>query len=168
MIVSLIGMPGCGKSCMGRAIAKRLGLRCVDGDRIIERHTGKRLQNIIDEQGLDEFLKIEEEVILSITDDNIMLSTGGSAVYSDKAMRYLKSRGPVVYLYCSLDVIKERLGDFSKRGVALRPGQTLESLYEERCVLYEKYADVTVDVSGKQYAKYQARVIAAIQYLCDN
>jgi len=153
---------------MGRAIAKRLGLRCVDGDRIIERHTGKRLQNIIDEQGLDEFLKIEEEVILSITDDNIMLSTGGSAVYSDKAMRYLKSRGPVVYLYCSLDVIKERLGDFSKRGVALRPGQTLESLYEERCVLYEKYADVTVDVSGKQYAKYQARVIAAIQYLCDN
>lgn len=168
MIVSLVGMPGCGKSCMGRAIAKKIGLRSLDGDRIIERHTGKKLQSIIDELGLDEFLRIEEEVILSIKEDNILLSTGGSAVYSDKAMRYLKSRGPVVYLYCSLAVIKERLGDFSKRGVALRPGQTLESLYEERCALYEKYADITVDVSGRQYTKYQARVITAIRYLCDN
>lgn len=165
MTLILIGMPGCGKSCMGRALSRKLKMKNIDTDRLIESKVGKKLQDIINEQGLDEFKRLEEEVLLSVNEDNVVISTGGSAVYYPRAMEHFKSIGKIVYLYCSLDVITERLGDFSKRGVALRPDQTLADLYEERCVLYEKYADITVDCSGNTYPKYQSRVIAAVNYL---
>lgn len=163
MIFVLIGMPGCGKSCMGRALSKRLGLKNIDSDKLIERKFGKKLHELIAEYGIDGFKKIEEEALLSIENDNILLSTGGSAVYYSAAMEYFKTRGYVVYLYCSYEVIEERLGDFSKRGVVLAPGQTLRDLYDERCALYEKYADITVDCSGRAYPKYQARIASAIK-----
>lgn len=165
MNIILIGMPGCGKSCMGRALSKKLRMRVIDGDRVIEKNTGRKLQDIINEDGLEAFKKIEEENLLTINGDNIIVSTGGSAVYYEKVMNHFKSIGKIVYLYCSLPVIAERLGDFSKRGVVLKPGQTLADLYEERCALYEKYADITVDCSGKAYAVYQKRVITAINYI---
>ena len=132
MVVTLIGMPGCGKSCMGRAISRKLNMKCIDADRVIEKNTGKKLAQIIEESGIDGFKRIEEEALLSIDSDNIILSTGGSAIYYPKAMEYLKSKGVLVYLYCDYDVIEQRLGDFSKRGVVLREGQTLRDLYEER------------------------------------
>ena len=165
MNIILIGMPGCGKSCMGRALSKKLRMRVIDGDRVIEKNTGRKLQDIINEDGLEAFKKIEEENLLTINGDNIIVSTDGSAVYYEKVMNHFKSIGKIVYLYCSLPVIAERLGDFSKRGVVLKPGQTLADLYEERCALYEKYADITVDCSGKAYAVYQKRVITAINYI---
>lgn len=163
MIITLIGMPGCGKSCMGHAISKKLRMRNIDSDRLIEKNTGKKLYEIIAEQGNEGFKKIEEETLLSFNMDNIILSTGGSAVYYDSAMKYLKSKGIVVYLYCTYDVIEQRLGDFSKRGVVLKEGQTLRDLYDERCELYKKYADITVDCSGSSYFKYQNRVMAALK-----
>ena len=156
-------MPGCGKSCMGRAISKTLKMRNVDSDKLIERQKGKKLHEIIEECGIDGFKKIEEETLLSFNDDNVILSTGGSAVYYPEAMEYLKSKGTLVYLYCSYDIIEQRLGDFSKRGVVLRKGQTLRDLYEERCALYKKYADIIVDCSGSYFRKYQYRVINAVK-----
>lgn len=163
MIVTLIGMPGCGKSCMGHAISKKLAMRNIDSDKLIERKFGKKLYEIIAEYGNEGFKKIEEDALLSLDMDNIILSTGGSAVYYPQAMEYLKTKGVVVYLYCSYDVIEERLGDFSKRGVILKEGQTLRDLYDERCILYKKYADIIVDCSGNSYFKYQSRVITAIR-----
>ena len=167
MIITLIGMPGCGKSCMGHAISKKLGMRCIDSDKLIEKTTGKKLYEIIEKEGTEGFKKIEEKTLLSIDMDDIILSTGGSAVYYPAAMEYLKTKGVLVYLYCSYEVIEERLGDFSKRGVVLRDGQTLRDLYEERCGLYKKYADITVDCSGSAYFKYQNRVINAIRCAVD-
>lgn len=158
-------MPGCGKTCMGKALSRRLKMKVVDGDRLIERKTGRKLQDIINTDGLDAFKKIEEETLLSINEDNIIISTGGSAVYYPKVMEHFKKIGKIVYLYCSFEIIKHRLGDFSKRGVVLKDGQTLENLYEERCVLYEKYADVTVDCSGNAYSLYQGRIITALKYI---
>ncbi len=163
MIVTLIGMPGCGKSCMGHAISKKLGMKNVDSDKVIESKIGKKLHQIIAEAGVDGFKKIEEEVLLSIDEDNIILSTGGSAVYYPSVMEYYKQKGVLVYLYCSYDVIEARLGDFSKRGVVLKEGQSLRDLYEERCALYKKYADIIVDCSGNAYFKYQSRVVSAIK-----
>ena len=167
MTLILIGMPGCGKSCMGRALARKLKMKNIDADRIIERLAGKKLIDIINEDGLEAFKKLEEEALLSINGDNLIISTGGSAVYYPKAMEYFKSFGKIVYLHCTYDVIKWRLGDFSKRGVLLKDGQTLLDLYNERCKLYEKYADITIDCSGNAYSKYQARAITAIKYLHD-
>ena len=163
MIVTLIGMPGCGKSCMGHAISKKLGMKNIDSDKLIEKKFGKKLHEIIEESGNEGFKKIEEDTLLSFDEDNVILSTGGSAIYYPAAMEYLKTKGVLVYLYCSYDVIEGRLGDFSKRGVVLEPGQTLRDLYEQRCVLYKKYADIIVDCSGNSYFKYQSRVITAIK-----
>ena len=165
MTVILIGMPGCGKSCMGKTLSKKLKMKVVDADRIIERRDGRKLQQIIDEDGLDAFKTLEEQTLLSINGDNIIISTGGSAIYYPSAMEHFKKIGKIVYLYCSLKTIKARIGDFSKRGVALRPGQTIEDLYNERCSLYEKYADITIDCDGKAFTLYQQRIITALNYI---
>lgn len=168
MVFTLIGMPGCGKSCMGRAISRKLGMRNIDADRVIEQRKGKKLHELIEEFGMDGFKQIEKEVLLTIEEDNIILSTGGSAVYYPEVMEHYRKIGKIIYLYCSYEVIEERLGDFSKRGVVLGSGQTLRDLYEERTVLYKKYADIIVDCSGDAYPKYQARVIDAIKGMIDN
>lgn len=156
MTITLIGMPAVGKSCMGRVLSRKLKMRTVDGDRIIERTTGKRLQEIIDQDGMEKFKEIEENTLLSINEDNIIITPGGSAVYYPKVMEHFKKKGIVVYLYASVETITERLGDFSKRGVVLKPGQTIRDLYNEREPLLKKYADITVNCDGRHFAKYQA------------
>lgn len=168
MIFTLIGMPGCGKSCMGRALSKKLKMKNIDGDRVIEKTYGKKLCELIGEFGNEEFMKMEEAALLSIEGDDFILSTGGSAVYYPSVMEHYKTRGKIIYLYCSYEVIEKRLGDFSKRGVVLKSGQTLRDLYEERCALYKKYADIIVDCSGESYVKYQCRVVNAIKYVLNN
>lgn len=162
MIFTLIGMPGSGKSCMGKAVASKLKIRNIDSDTLIERNEGKKLWQIMEEIGTEGFKKLEEQTLLNFDVDNCILSTGGSAVYYDAAMKHLKSLGKVIYLKVDLHVIKERLGDFSKRGIVLKPGQTIDDLYNERCALYEKYADIVVNCSGKAFARYHANLIAEI------
>ena len=159
MVLILIGMPGCGKSCMGRALARKLKMKNVDADRIIERRAGKKLIDIMNEDGLEAFKRAEEEALLSISGDNLIISTGGSAVYYPKAMEYFKSIGKIIYLHCTYEVIVKRLGDFSKRGVLLKEGQTLADLYEERCKLYEKYADIVVHLEHASFSRSIQRVL---------
>ena len=163
MNIILIGMPASGKSCMGRALAKPLKMKSIDTDRVIEEKTGRKLQDIINEDGLDAFKQIEEDILSSINGENLIISTGGSAVYYPKAMEHFRKIGVVIYLYATLDTIISRLGDFSRRGVALSPGQTVSDLYNERCALYEKYAHITIDCDGTNYNKYRDRAIAAIR-----
>ena len=104
---------------------------------------------IIDEEGEDGFKAIENRVNASIDTENTVIATGGSVVYCSEAMEHLKSIGKVVYLSLSLESLEKRLGNLKKRGVLLKEGQTLKSLYEERVPLYEKYADIVVDEEGK-------------------
>ncbi|MBR2343544.1 MAG: shikimate kinase [Clostridia bacterium] len=161
----LIGMPGSGKSCMGRALARKLKIKNIDTDRVIEERVGKALQTLIDEVGVDRFRELEEETLLSIEAENSILSTGGSAVYSKRAMEKFHSEATVIYLKCSYRTIEKRIGDFSKRGVVLRPGQTLRDLYDERVPLYEKYAHVTVNCDGEAYSRYIADAVRKIKEL---
>ena len=151
----LIGMPGCGKSCMGRHLASKLKIKNIDADKLIEKNCGKPLQELIDEIGTEQFRRIEEEALLSITEDNVIISTGGSAVYSKRAMEAYRENAKIIYLKCSYRTIERRLGDFSRRGIVLRPGQTLRDLYNERVPLYESYAHITVDCDGEAYSRYQ-------------
>ena len=162
MKITFIGMPGAGKTCMGRAVSKKLQMRVIDGDKLIEKRTGRKLQDIINEDGLDAFKRIEEETLLSIDDDDVIITPGGSAIYYDNVMKHFKNNGIVVYLYVSPSVIAERLGDFSKRGVVLEDGKTLDDLYAERAPLLEKYADITVNCDGNRYRKYQNNAIKQI------
>ena len=150
---------------MGRALSRKMKMKVVDADRVIERNDGRKLQQIIDEDGLDKFKELEEKALLSLNGDNLIISTGGSAVYYPAAMEHFKKIGKVVYLYCSLKTIKIRIGDFSKRGIALKDGQTIDDLYAERCALYEKYADITIDCDGNAFPLYQNRIITALDYI---
>ncbi|MBE6534906.1 MAG: shikimate kinase [Ruminococcaceae bacterium] len=158
----LIGMPGCGKSCMGRALQSKLKIRTIDTDKVIEQRQGKKLCEIIDELGLEGFKKLEEETLISLTEDNVIFSTGGSAIYYSRAMEHFKETAKIIYLKCSYKTIERRLGDFSKRGVVLKPGQTLLDLYNERAPLYEKYADAVVNCDGNAYPRYQSEAIKII------
>lgn len=163
MMYTLIGMPGVGKSCMARAVASKLKMRALDGDRLIVKRMGMPLWQILETYGTDGFQKIEEETLLSVSGDRILLATGGSAVYYPRVMEHCRAVGRTIYLSASLPVILERLGDFSKRGIVLREGQTIRDLYEERTALYEKYADFTVSCNGNAYSRYQAEVMRVIE-----
>ena len=146
MNIILIGMPSSGKSTLGVLLAKRLGMRFVDSDLLIQESEGKLLHQLISEHGNEGFLEIENRVNKSIDEKNAVIATGGSVVYCDGAMEHLGNIGKVVYLYAPLDEIKRRLGDYSHRGVIMRHGNTLDEMYAEREPLYEKYADLTVNV----------------------
>lgn len=148
--VILIGMPGAGKSTVGVVLAKKLGYRFVDSDLVIQEKTGKLLHEIISEQGQQGFLEVENRMNAQLQAERTVIATGGSAVYGREAMEHFKKIGKIVYLQLSYDTIKKRLGDLHERGVALREGQTLRELYEERIPYYEKYADVILNCEKKQ------------------
>lgn len=148
--VILIGMPGSGKSTAGVVLAKKLGYRFLDSDLIIQEKTGKLLHQLIEELGEAGFLALENEINSSILAQKTVIATGGSAVYGKEAMKHLGEMGQVVYLKLPYEELRERLGDLHERGVVLKSGFTLRDLYEERIHLYESYADITVDCSGRE------------------
>lgn len=146
--IVLIGMPGVGKSSVGVVLAKILGYRFIDSDLLIQEQEGKLLHEIIEEKGLDGFLGVENHVNASIQCEKCIIATGGSAVYGKEAMEHLMEIGTVLYLKADYESINSRVGNLKGRGVALKEGQTLKDLYEERAPLYEKYAEIIVDESG--------------------
>lgn len=147
--IVLIGMPGVGKSTVGVVLAKNIGFQFVDSDLVIQEQTGKLLHEIISEQGTEGFLEIENRINASLKLNKSIIATGGSAIYGEDGMKHLNEIGCIVYLKLSLKSITERLGDLHERGVALKEGQTLKDLYEERVVYYEKYANLIVDCENK-------------------
>ena len=143
--IVLIGMPGTGKSTVGKALADRLGYDFVDADDLIVQTTGKTLPEILRQDGLEAFYEIENKVGTDLNRTHTVIATGGSAVFGANAMAHLKEIGTVVYLKLPYRELERRLSDIKGRGVVLRDGQTLHDLYEERVPLSEKYADVIVD-----------------------
>lgn len=162
MTITLIGMPAVGKTCMGKMLSKKLNMKTIDGDKLIEKNTGRRLQDIIDQDGLENFKKLEAETLLGITEDNVIITPGGSAIYYPEVMDHFKSRGIVVYLYASPKTIIKRLGDFSRRGVVLEEGQTIHDLYNEREPLLEHYADIKVNCNGTAFSRYREDALKKI------
>ena len=142
--IVLIGMPGCGKSTIGVVLAKVLGFDFVDADVLIQKKHGE----LIAEYGDDGFLQIENDVNKEIDLKNTVIATGGSVVYCDEAMQHYVKNDIVVYIELPYGVIASRLENVKRRGVVLKDGQTLKDLYNERILLYEKYAQITVKAEG--------------------
>ena len=145
MNITLIGMPGAGKSTVGVVLAKRMGMDFIDTDLIIQKEYNKTLSEIIDAKGIEGFKKVENDVISKLELDNTIIATGGSAVYGKEAMKHLRDISKVVYIELTEESIEDRLGDLNERGVVLEDGETLQELYDERIPLYKKYAHIIVN-----------------------
>ena len=161
--IILIGMPAVGKSTVGVVIAKRLGYKFIDTDILIQEKMGKLLREIIAEEGIEGFLKVEDDINSRVDVKKTVVSPGGSVVYCENAMKHYKEIGKVLYLKASYETISRRLRNAKKRGVVLREGQTLEDLYNERVALFEKYADITVCEDGCSLEETIDNVLQALE-----
>lgn len=157
--IILIGMPGAGKSTCGVLTAKILLKNFFDTDLLIQSMEKKRLQQIINEMGIEEFKKAEEAAILSLDLKGTVIATGGSVVYSPAAMAHLKSMGKVIYMHLSFEEMEKRITNLSTRGIVLEHGETLLDMYNERFPLYEKYADFVIDCDGNTIDDTVAEIV---------
>lgn len=160
--IVLIGMPGAGKSTIGVILAKALLYAFTDTDLIIQSKYGMSLSEIINKDGTEAFLKIENDVIAGCTFSNCVVATGGSAVYGEEAMKKLRENGTVVYLKLPVGELEKRLSNIHTRGVAMKKGETIADLYEKRRPLYEKYADITLDCYGLTAEECVEKIISNI------
>lgn len=146
--IILIGMPASGKSTAGIILAKVLKMDFIDADLVIQKEEGRLLKDIIESEGIDGFIDIENRINKGIEAENTVIATGGSACYGKEAMEHYQETGIVVYLECTLNELQSRLSDLKDRGVVLREGQSLKDLYDERTPLYEKYAHCKITENG--------------------
>lgn len=161
--IVLIGMPGAGKSTVGVVLAKVLGFEFLDSDLLIQKQEERLLSEIIEQEGREGFLEVENRVNASIQAENSVIATGGSAVYCKEAMEHLKEIGTIVYLKLDYTLLKKRLGNLKGRGVVLKNGQTLKDLYEERVPLYEKYAEIVVDEEERSIQENVQEILKALK-----
>ena len=142
--VILIGMPGCGKSTIGVILAKSIGFDFIDSDLLIQNRAGKKLHEIIEAKGIEEFLKLEESVNCSISSESTVIATGGSAVYSEKAMEHFRKIGKIIYLTTPKSELERRILNFKTRGIVIPENMSFDALYNERDPLYKENADFCV------------------------
>jgi shikimate kinase len=161
--VVLIGMPGCGKSTVGVILAKVLGFQFLDSDLLIQEQEGCLLKDIIERDGLNGLIAIEEQVNADIDTEKSVIATGGSVIYGDRAMQHLRNIGIVVYIRLNYETIAGRLDNIRQRGVVFREGQTLKSLYEERCPLYEKYAHIIINGEGLGMEELMEKIVLEVK-----
>ena len=163
--IILVGMSGAGKSTLGVLLAKATGKLFVDTDIIIQQKTKRLLQDIIDNDGTDAFLKLEEEILLSVNEENTVIATGGSAVYSEKAMEHFAKSGKIIYLHVDFAEIEKRVTNITTRGIVLKNGKSLADAFDERKPLYDKYADVVIDCTGNTVEESVCRIKKCIDSL---
>lgn len=161
--IVLIGMSGAGKSTLGVLLAKATGRNFFDTDLLIQQTEGRRLQEILDEDGIEYFLRVEERVIARLRLQGCVIATGGSAVYSERAMRRLRERGTVVYLSVAFDELERRLSNITNRGIVFKGHGDLRSVYEERLPLYQTYADLCVECTGRDIESSVRELVSALE-----
>ncbi len=161
--ITLIGMPGVGKSTIGVILAKIIGYEFVDSDIVIQKQEGKLLREIIADVGSIGFLKIENRVHAEMELTNSIISPGGSICYCTQGLEHLREISTVVYLKLDYPQLKRRLGNLTARGVVLKTGQSLYDLYKERTPLYEKYAHVVIDETNLSVEETIKAVMNALE-----
>lgn len=161
--ITLIGMPGSGKSTIGVLLAKMLGLDFVDTDIVIQTREGALLQDVLEKHGIEDFLDLEADALCSLSyPEGAVVAPGGSCVCRERAMAHLKDMGSVVYIKLPYEAIEPRITNLDSRGIAFRPGETLRDIYEYRTPLYEKYADITVETEGFTLEESAAAILKAL------
>ncbi|MDR1806296.1 MAG: shikimate kinase [Clostridium sp.] len=141
-------MPASGKSTAGVLLAKTLGMGFLDTDLLIQQRCGKLLPQIIEQSGIDGFLREENAALLSVDVENTVVATGGSAVYCGEGMERLREKGEIYFIDISPEEAARRIADITARGVVARPGQSIHRLYEERLPLYKKWAEKSFEANN--------------------
>ena len=161
--VVLIGMPGCGKSTLGVLLAKAAMMDFIDTDLLLQKQSGRPLQQMVDELGTDGFSAVEEACICTLNAENAVIATGGSVALESAAMEHLKQNGVVVFVKLSYETIEKRLSNISTRGIAMKKGQTLRDLYDLRQPYYHQWADILVEADGQEIEETVAQLLHALQ-----
>lgn len=161
--IVLIGMPGSGKSTVGVILAKMLAKSFLDTDILIQNEEMCSLQEIVDSRGHMALREVEERVLLTVACKDTIIATGGSAAYSERAMRHLRLNGTVVFLHAELAALVRRVRNYHTRGLAKRPEQSFEDLFAERLRLYRRYADIVVESSLLTQEEVCERIIRELQ-----
>lgn len=161
--VILIGMPGAGKSTVGVVLAKRLGYDFLDTDVLIQARQGRRLQEIINGEGLDAFRQIEEAALLAVNCRQTVIATGGSAVYSEAGMTALKALGTIVFLDLPLAELSRRVQDMDTRGMVIDPGESFADLFARRLPLYRRWAELVVDGRDKSVEELAGEIASRLR-----
>ena len=161
--ISLIGMPGAGKSTVGIILAKNLSFGFIDTDILIQINHQKPLQQILNETDHLNLRAIEEKEVLKLNIENHVIATGGSIVYSEKAMTHLLRISRVIFLEANYQEIKRRIHNFNTRGIAKSKDQTFKELFEERQPLYRKSAEITVDCNNLDQEEVAMEIIEYIR-----
>ena len=159
--ISFIGMAGCGKSTIGRILSSQLDISFVDTDLLIEEKFKLSLEQLKKKKGYEFVRQAEEEVILRLDENIKVISTGGSAVYSEKSMLHLSSFSKIMYIKTPLDEIKQRIGDGQERGLAAPDDLSIDDIYKERVPLYKKWADITLN-GNKSIEDLISKIISLI------
>ena len=157
--ITLIGMPGSGKSTVGVVLAKTLGYNFIDTDLLIQEQDGRLLQDIINESGNEFFKNLEKKILLEVDIKKSVIATGGSAVYYENSMEHLRDISTIFYLDVPLYVVKRRLHNIKTRGISMGAGETIELLMDKRKPLYKKYADFTIDALDKNIERVVEEII---------
>ncbi|WDE97071.1 shikimate kinase [Lentisphaera profundi] len=160
--IVMVGMPGAGKSTIGVLLAKETSFDFLDVDVYIQGQEHRRLQEIIDLEGIEVFKGLEEKYLCQIDSDGVIVSTGGSAIYSSKGIQSLSQKGLIIFLKINMQTLEDRLGDFSTRGVVIAPGQTFEELFAERNSLYSAAADLVIECDGKTQDQLVDDIVAKV------
>jgi shikimate kinase len=153
MSVVLVGMPGCGKSTVGRHLARQLGLRFADSDHEIERALGVSVREVFEREGEDAFRDHEERTIASLADDarvrGMVLATGGGAVLRPANRDAMRRAGTVFYLRSTPEELHRRLRNDSHRPLlqVADPLRKLRDLYRDRDPLYRRAAHYVVEAA---------------------
>ncbi len=163
MNVILVGMPGCGKSTCGVLVAKHLCKSFLDTDLLIQQNEGMKLSEVIAKKGIDGFNEAERNSVITLYTKNCIIATGGSMVYHSDAMEKLKEDGIVIYLEISFKNMMRRIRNFKKRGVVLKENQTPKDMYNERAELYNKYADIVIDVNKNSIEETVGQIISSLE-----
>lgn len=157
--ITLIGMPGAGKSTIGVILAKTLLYDFTDTDLTIQKKTGKSLCALLEEKGTDGFLQLENDIICEESFKDCVIATGGSAVYGKEAMEKLRSISTVIFLDVDVEELEKRLSNIKTRGVAMKKGTTVRELYAERLPYYKKYADITLNCKNLSAEECVDRIV---------
>lgn len=163
MNITFIGMSGVGKSIIGKELAKRLNYKFLDIDSIIEKRIGLKLQQIIDNLGEKRFLEIEEKTILDLRKvDNCVISPGGSVIYSEKAMEFLKKNSIIIFLNASFESIEKRVINLEDRGIVKLETNNFKNVFKKRLPIYNKYADITLEIKNFEVNEIIEKIIKII------